>query len=636
MSMDIGLLYAIVAGVAVFVNAIIFSRTRVTDYKETVDVPFCRLLIFFMLFAAEDCIWGTLTSRVLFEYTHRNAYIVFSYGFHLFAAVSAFMWSGYTLNYAQGNANMKRFFVLARYILLILQISIIIGNIWTKKFFYIDEEAVYHTYEHRTVNFAIQMSYYVLLIIYGFNLLFQKHTDPANVRQNGAITTMIFSFIPLIFGFGQLRWPDAPMYSVGFMVSAVCIYSFTVTKQREDFMKRLMNEERDRLALLAAEEANTAKTNFLFNMSHDIRTPMNAILGFANLAKKNIDDEKVLNDCLDKVLLSGDHLLTLINDVLDMSRIEAGKVNLEPVPVNLLENNKKLIAIVEELAENKSVDFRTDFTKVTDPYVNCDVLRMNQILLNILSNAIKYTPAGGTVWYTTEQLPCEESGKHRYLFRVKDTGIGMSPEFLAKIFDEFEREDTATQSGIQGTGLGMSIVKRLADMMDVKIDIQSEKGKGTDVTCLVDLSPCDRSQIAGEEESREIDQSFLQDKRVLLVDDNELNREIATDILEDMGLVVETAVNGRDAVEKVQNADEGYYTCVFMDIQMPVMNGYEAARAIRALEGERFALLPIIAMTANAFDEDRKNAFAAGMNAHLTKPINEKAIVETLARFVKK
>ena len=627
MSMDIGLLYSIVAGVAAIVNAIILSRVRATRFKETIDESFCGLLMFFMIFAMEDCIWGALTSEIFTR--HRTLYVIFSYGFHLFAAISAYMWSGYTVKYTHAKGVSNHVITVLRRVFLLLQLLILGSNIWTHRFFMIDENSIYHTYGLRTVNFAIQMSYFGIVLLYGLFMFFSKKKKS---ESDIGLVTMVFSFFPLVFGLGQLMWPDAPMYSLGFMVSGVCIYSVTVAKEKEDFFERLLNEERDRLALQAAEQASKAKTDFLFNMSHDIRTPMNAIIGFTNIAKKNIDDKESVSKCLDKVLISGDHLLTLINDVLDMSRIESGKVQITDEPANIEKDSEKLLAIVGELAENKSVHLEYEKKNIEHRYVSCDTLRLNQLLINILSNAVKYTPEGGTVKYTMEETECD-GNTCTFRFIVKDNGIGMSKDFLSHIYDEFERAEEAVAKGIEGTGLGMSIVKRLADMMEVKIGIESEQGKGTTVTCLKKFELCDRSQVAGEEEEV-TDSGFLKGKNVLLVDDNELNREIATDMLEDMELTVETAANGQEAYEKVLTAEAHHFDFVFMDIQMPVLNGYEATRKIRAIEDKEKAGVLIIAMTANAFEEDRRNALESGMNDHLTKPINDKAIIRTLSKFM--
>ena len=522
-------------------------------------------------------------------------------------------------------------------------------------------------------------------------------------------------------------------------------------------------------AVAAAETANRAKSTFLSNMSHDIRTPMNAIIGFTTLAISNIDDKNRVKDYLAKTLASSNHLLSLINDVLDMSRIESGKIHLEEVEVNLSDVLHDLKTIVSGQIYAKQLELYMDATDVTDENVYCDKTRLNQILLNLLSNAIKFTPAGGTVSVRVRQLAGKVHGCGQYEFRVKDNGIGMSPEFAQKIFDPFERERTSTVSQIQGTGLGMAITKNIVDMMGGAINVQTAQGKGTEfIICLPmrtqaehrpvekiteleglkalvvddDFNTCDsvtrmlvkvgmraewtlsgkeavlRARQAiemgdvyhayiidwrlpdmnGIEVTRQIrslndntpiiiltayDWSdieveakaagvtafcskpmFMSDlretlmsaigqkqtdatqellpeknvgfmgKHILLVEDNELNREIALEILREYGFRVDTAENGAVAVEKVSTAAPGSYDLLLMDVQMPVMDGYTATRQIRALDDPARAKLPILAMTANAFDEDRRNALESGMTGFLSKPIVIGDLVQELRKIL--
>ena len=510
------------------------------------------------------------------------------------------------------------------------------------------------------------------------------------------------------------------------------------------------------VAVEKAESANRAKSTFLSNMSHDIRTPMNAIIGFTTLALSNIDDTDRVKDYLAKTLASSNHLLSLINDVLDMSRIESGKIHLEEVEVNLSDVLHDLKTIVSGQIYAKQLELYMDAMDVTDEDVYCDKTRLNQILLNLLSNAIKFTPAGGTVSVRVRQLAGKVHGCGQYEFRIKDNGIGMSQEFAQKIFEPFERERTSTVSRIQGTGLGMAITKNIVDMMGGTIEVQTAQGKGTEFTVCVpmraqteqrpvekiteleglkalvvddDFNTCDsvtkmlvkvgmRAEwtLSGKEAVLRARQSiemsdvyhayiidwrlpdmngievtrqirslhddtpiiiltaydwsdieveakaagvtafcakpmFMSDlretlmsalgqkpadavqgllpeknadfkgKHILLVEDNELNREIAQEILREYGFLVDSAENGAVAVEKVSTAAPGSYDLVLMDVQMPIMDGYTATRKIRALDDPARAKLPILAMTANAFDEDRRNALESGMNGFLSKPI---------------
>ena len=523
------------------------------------------------------------------------------------------------------------------------------------------------------------------------------------------------------------------------------------------------------VAVEKAESANRAKSTFLSNMSHDIRTPMNAIIGFTTLAISNIDDKNRVKDYLCKTLASSNHLLSLINDVLDMSRIESGKIHLEEVEVNLSDVLHDLKTIVSGQIYAKQLELYMDAMDVTDEDVYCDKTRLNQILLNLLSNAIKFTPAGGTVSVRVRQLAGKVRGCGQYEFRIKDNGIGMSQEFAQKIFEPFERERTSTVSGIQGTGLGMAITKNIVDMMGGTIEVQTAQGKGTEFTVCVpmraqteqrpvekiteleglkalvvddDFNTCDsvtkmlvkvgmRAEwtLSGKEAVLRARQSiemsdvyhayiidwrlpdmngievtrqirslhddtpiiiltaydwsdieveakaagvtafcakpmFMSDlretlmsalgqkpadavqrllpeknadfkgKHILLVEDNELNREIAQEILREYGFLVDSAENGAVAVEKVSTAAPGSYDLVLMDVQMPIMDGYTATRKIRALDDPARAKLPILAMTANAFDEDRRNALESGMNGFLSKPIVIDDLVQELRKIL--
>ena len=518
-------------------------------------------------------------------------------------------------------------------------------------------------------------------------------------------------------------------------------------------------------AVHAAETANRAKSTFLSNMSHDIRTPMNAIIGFTTLAVSNMDDQKKVRDYLEKILSSSNHLLSLINDILDMSRIESGKIHLEETEVSLSDVLHDLKTIISGQIHAKQLELYMDAMDVTNEEVYCDKTRLNQVLLNLLSNAVKFTPAGGTVSVRLKQYPGTVRGSELYEIRVKDNGIGMSPEFVQKIFSPFERERTSTVSRTQGTGLGMAITKNIVDMMGGTIEVQTEQGKGTEfivrlpfriqsechhtekiaelegLKALVvddDFNTCDsvtkilvrvgmRSEwtLSGKEavlrarQSMELGDAFhayiidwrlpdmngievtrqirslgddtpiiiltaydwsdievearaagvtafcakplfMSDIRdtlmtaigqnqaeqekpvlpaacsdfrgrcILLVEDNELNSEIAVEILNEYGFLVDTAENGAEAVEKVKRSKPGGYDLVLMDVQMPVMNGYEATKQIRALRDPALAGITILAMTANAFDEDRKKALECGMNGFLSKPIVIEELISTL------
>ena len=521
-------------------------------------------------------------------------------------------------------------------------------------------------------------------------------------------------------------------------------------------------------ALMQAQRANQAKTTFLSNMSHDIRTPMNAIIGFATIAVSHIDNKDQVKDCLQKVLSSSNHLLSLINDILDMSRIESGKIQIKEQECNISELTHNLVNIIQPQVKAKQLDLFIDTFNVNNEDIIADPLKLNQVFINLLSNAVKYTPAGGKVSFSIRQEASSRQGYGDYVFIVKDTGIGMSPDFVEHIFEPFERESSATKTGIQGTGLGMTITKNIVEMMGGVITVQSEKDKGSEfrvelrlklqdleknaaqvrelegLRALVVDDDCDscesvtrmlkqigmraewttsgkeaayRAKVAChegdpyhtylidwqmpemsgietcrriratvgeeasiiiltaydwtdiEEEVREVGVTtfcakplFMSDlksallagnhlmepqeeasswtesdftgKRILLVEDNELNREIAQAILEETGFAVEAAPDGTDAVDMVRRSEECYYDAVLMDVQMPVMDGYEATRAIRALPRQDVKSLPIIAMTANAMEEDKETALKSGMNAHIAKPLDIELFLSVLNKYL--
>lgn len=541
-------------------------------------------------------------------------------------------------------------------------------------------------------------------------------------------------------------------------VTAVLVATRDATAEKQTEQKQ---QDALRSALAAAEHANKAKTVFLNSMSHDIRTPMNAILGFTALATTHLDTPELVKEYLQKISVSGQHLLSLINDVLDMSRIESGTIKLDNAPVHLPDVLHDLRTIILGNISAKQLDLYVDTQDIQHEDIVTDKLRLNQILLNIVGNAVKFTPAGGTINIRVTEKPCPRSGYATYVINVKDNGIGMSPEFQQHVFDSFSREQTATRSGIQGTGLGMAITKNIVDMMGGSITVKSEQGKGSEFTVtlhckisetltksqpipelrgaralvvdddaqtcmsvsrmlreiemtadwttsgkeailraqeaheqgrdfkvyiidwlmpdmngietvrrirkviepgtpIIILTAYDWSDI--EQEAREAGVTafvgkplFMSElravlthtqtepqpmqmpqhagyagKKVLLVEDNALNREIATAILEQAGLQVDSVEDGTDAVARMNTAAEDQYDLILMDIQMPQMDGYTATRKIRAMENPRKANIPIVAMTANAFDEDRKKAFAAGMNAHVAKPIDMAVLSHTL------
>ncbi len=385
-------------------------------------------------------------------------------------------------------------------------------------------------------------------------------------------------------------------------------------------------------SLKQAEEGNRAKTTFLFNMSHDIRTPMNAILGFAELARRDTGNPERVKDCIEKIQTSGKSLMCLIDNILDMSKLEAGNVTQTEEGCDLTECIKMARDTLQPELEKKHITFTTDVSALKNKWVYCDKKRIYHILYAILDNAVKFNKQNGCISVTVNQNNCSIKEYISCEIRIKDTGVGMTQEFLSHIFEPFEREHTSTISRTQGVGLGMSITKNLVDLMGGTIHVLSKVDEGTEFVLrfTFKLYEPDKIQPSAETERS----NDFSGKRILLVEDNELNMEIACELLQDAGFSVETAQNGQIAVEMVQNSAVGYYHAVLMDIQMPVMDGYQASRMIRSLDRKDLADIPIIALTANVSDDDQKNALSNGMNAYIAKPLDFRVMNEVLGNIL--
>lgn len=438
-----------------------------------------------------------------------------------------------------------------------------------------------------------------------------------------------------------------PQMTLLFFVFILAIsLGFLLMYMRLHEKKRLLAQEQayavkqEQLAE-AAQAASKSKTSFLFNMSHDIRTPMNAIIGFANLAQNAKCSTEQMHSYLSKILVASQHLLSLINDILEMSRIESGKITLEPAPTSWNEMLQELQTIMQEQIESKKQSFTISIAPLTHDYVMIDKLRMEQVLVNLVSNASKYTPERGSIRVELAQYPAAKPNQALYKISVIDNGMGMSEDFVKKIFSPFERANNSTVRKIQGTGLGMSITKSIVDLANGTIDVKSKLGEGTEIIVAVTLCLCTDAETAArnakqlDKQQAQAEQPDFKGKRLLVVEDNKLNREITVTILEQTGIITEQAEDGSVAVKMVQEAAPGYYDLILMDIQMPIMDGYEATKQIRALPDKRLAQLPIIAVSANAFEEDKKASLAAGMDGHIAKPINVPDLFALMQKLIK-
>jgi len=380
-------------------------------------------------------------------------------------------------------------------------------------------------------------------------------------------------------------------------------------------------------AKLEAQAANNAKTTFLFNMSHDIRTPMNAILGYTELIEKHMDDAARCEDYINKIRSSGTFLLSLINNVLEMARIESGKVSLDETVCFAKDITDNIVDVYAELMKSKKIEFEPKYN-IEPKYIYCDKVKLEEVFLNIVSNAYKYTPEGGKVSIEVNEISTDRPGYILVQSIISDTGIGMSKEYLPRLFEEFSREQNVTESKIEGTGLGMPIVKQFIELMGGTIEVESEPGKGTTFTITIPHKLAE--EVAKPNEKASSDITKLEGRRVLLAEDNELNAEIACEFLSEAGIEAEVAANGVQCIDMLVKSEPGYYDLILMDVQMPILNGYETTVRIRELEDKEKASIPIIAMTANAFERDKQDAFAAGMNGHIAKPISVSGLMEAI------
>ncbi len=450
---------------------------------------------------------------------------------------------------------------------------------------------------------------------------FDLNTVPARMRDTDTVSIEYFA---VDGNWHQARFIEKKRGADGAVTNVLYVTRIVSSEKRQE-----LEQERLRIAYEAAESASEAKTTFLLNMSHDIRTPMNAILGYSRLMRGRLTDPELLH-YQEMIEQSGNLLLSIINNVLDMARIESGKMELDENYDRAGDIVGTVCAVFEEDARKKGLTIERT-VQVSTPHIMCDRTKMQEVLTNLISNAVKYTPPGGRVTIHTRDLPCEREGYVYIQTSVADTGIGMSPEFLPHLFDSFSRERNTTAARVAGSGLGMAIVKSLVDLMGGTIDVESELGRGTTFTVTI---PHKLAEQEYYEKKRLADAAAAADftgKHVLLAEDNDLNAEIAAAILEEMGFTVDRAEDGVICVDRLEKQPAGTYDLILMDVQMPNMDGYKATQVIRSLPDRIKAAVPVIAMTANAFDEDRRKALAMGMNGHIAKPIDTEKIRQTLA-----
>lgn len=616
--------YSIVGIIAIIISYIVNRRVLLSKHERIEDIEYKRFLIAVSGFFVIDTAWGLIegTGATGLLYADTVAYYVAM-------ALSVVFCCRYVIEYLQLNNLFGRIVKIFGTTFFVIELVALVVNVFYPIIFWFDFSGQYQAGIFRHVALIVQ----ILLFALTSGMSYYAVMTTTGVRSDRNRAICAFSFIMTVAITVQTLYPLLPIYSIGVMLGTLVIHVFI---QEEELHEKMQYIEglNQKLTLTAeqADAANAAKTAFLFNMSHDIRTPMNAIMGFTMLLRKSLDDPEKRQDYLDKIEGSSNVLLSIINNVLEMARIEKGHIVVEETAWNADQFNDTLYSVFYEVMKQKDIEFTRE-VNVQNEYVMCDSTKLREIFYNILSNAFKYTNPGGKVHMKLEEIPSDREGFALYRTTITDTGIGMSEDYIPHIFEEFSREKNSTQNTIEGTGLGMPIVKRLVDLMGGTIEVKSQKGVGS--TFIVTLSHriTDRSKLT-EHAGVLIDSQLFKDKRILLAEDNDLNAEIAIELLSEAGFIMDRVENGREAVEKIAQSDANYYNAVLMDIQMPEMNGYEATRAIRALPDNNKAQVPILAMTANAFAEDKREAIQAGMSGHLAKPINVHELMKALSKVV--
>ena len=554
--------------------------------------------------------------------------------FYLVYVIMPYVWHLFMQSYMGINRSKKqRFAEMIPLILLVLMVllSVPTGIVWR-----FSRNRTYIRGTFFGVFAVLNLFYYVYAFAQTFFILFMNNTK--GVRY--LIKSALFSAVPLI---GILvNTYIIPLYGVYpfqpycLVIGALLSYLFMVEHQQNqmefEHRKRLSNAlELERESTRKAKEAGEVKNAFLANMSHDIRTPMNAIIGFSDIIAKHPDDEEVVKNAISKIQASGEILLKIINDVLDLSKIESGKAEIVETVTDLKQMEENLKMMLEYSIQKGMIDFKVE-DQIENPLVWCDATKLQQVLVNVLNNAVKFTPAGGTITFSCVQRMIAP-GFAEYKFTIKDTGIGMTEEFQKHAFEAFERERTSTESKTEGTGLGLAIVKKLVDLMHGDVIIQSNSGQGTKIQISLPLRIATENQLHQSDKAKEY-KIGLDGMHVLLVEDNELNAEIAMEVLKNKGVLVNWVPDGCACVEEIQDKEAGTYQFILMDVQMPRMNGYEATQKIRQLTDVKKAQIPIIAMTANAFEEDRKHALDAGMDGFIMKPFRVDEMMKVIGEVM--
>jgi signal transduction histidine kinase len=634
----IGILAAIIL---VITNRDVFLTRK--DAIAGTRNTYCWFLLAVLSYYVTDALWG-----VFDEY--RMTKIQFADTTLYFAAMAAavLLWTQYVVDYLERGNVFDKILRYTGWAFFVFEIIVITLNIFHPVMFWFDENGVYHAESIRHVTLAIQILMFLLTSAYTLHVTLR--TKGKVQRRN--LTIGLFGIAMIVLIAFQIIYPLWPFYAMGYMVGTCLLHTFVVEDEKDEYRKKLeksllreqaqkeeLAESKKALvaALAEAERANKAKTVFLSNMSHEIRTPMNAIIGLNTIAASDPTASSEVKKHLEKIGVSARHLLEIINDILDMSRIESGRMTLRNEPFPFSRAIDQVNSIIGGQCKDKGLAYKCTLNGQFDECYIGDAMKLKQILINILGNAVKFTPEGGSVNFEVAE-DSRSNGKVVLKFVASDTGIGISKEFLPHIFDTFSQENSSAAGSYGSTGLGMAITKSIVELMNGTISVESEKGKGTTFTVTVTLaeSAAKGSETAGGEEAQNGSTGVdLTGCRILLAEDVPVNAEIVKMILGMRKIEVDTAENGKIAAEMFASHDPGYYAAILMDMRMPVMDGLESTRVIRSMERSDAGTIPIIALTANAFDDDVQRSLQAGLNAHLSKPIEPAALFGTLEELVK-
>ena len=611
---------------------------RKSRAQTQVQRAYREFLMGVMAYYITDLLWGILDEHHLTAILYADTVVHFAA-----MATAVMLWTKYVIEYLKGETRFEKMLLLVGRLFLLFELIVILINFFYPVLFSFDEYGVYHAHIARYMTLGIQILMFLLTSVYTLQVTARSQ----GYVKSRHLTIGLFGIAMIILIAIQVFYPLMPFYAMGYMLGTCLLHSFVMEDEKEEYRKELeeaidreqqqkqeLAESREALqeALAAAEHASQAKTSFLSNVSHEIRTPMNAIIGLNNIAMNDPTASDKVKEYLEQIGASSQHLLEIINDILDMGRIESGRMTIRKEEFSFLRALEQVNTIISGQCRDKGISYICEINDNVGDYYIGDAMKLKQVIINILGNAVKFTPEGGTIHFSVEECArYERMATLRMIFT--DTGIGMNKDFLPHIFDAFSQEDASSTSKYGSTGLGMPITKSLVELMNGNILVESEKGVGTTFTVTVTLESSDRKSSQTDDPVPESRPVQHKDRRILLAEDVSINAQIMMIMLETRNIKVDHAENGKAAVELFEEHEPGYYDAILMDMRMPEMDGLEATKIIRATDREDAKKIPIIALTANAFDEDVQRSIQAGLNAHLSKPVEPDLLFEKLDSF---